>query len=96
MERQSIDIATIRRAEEIAAERHPLPKETPATAVAKTVMFGIMIAALFETLDRWLPRWAAELGTLGLCALVVFLDYRQKWNSHSRAVKEAFERLRGH
>jgi hypothetical protein len=89
-----IDDRAIKEASRIADERCPLPAHTPASAGALGGMAGFIIVTVFMTLERPIGALASSLLTIGLCALVWFLDARGKWNRHVEIEVEELKRLR--
>jgi UDP-N-acetylmuramyl pentapeptide phosphotransferase/UDP-N-acetylglucosamine-1-phosphate transferase len=91
---QPITAQIIERATREANERFPQPHQAPLSTALMTAILIAVILSVLKIADEFLSRDWAEVVVIILCSLVAFLDCRQKWEMHSRALRDAIERLR--
>lgn len=83
-------------AQKYANERYPLPQDTPTGAATRTALLSFMLVLFFAQVEHSLGFPAALLAATAVAGGSVYFDTNQRYKNHSRAFKEAVERLEWH
>lgn len=79
-----------------ALEIAPPPPDRPLAAALTAFGFGLVVVALFITL-QWLglPTWVSWTGSALAYSILAYVDCALAWTRHRREYREALEDLKG-
>jgi hypothetical protein len=90
----SFDLDAYNRARKEADSRVPIPKDTPQMAAIKYGGAALLTFACFEIFLPVLGLWWAQAFTIGIAALIGWIDKRNEHRANDEMFKILFESYR--